>query len=97
LGELVQRGETVAEGLDLRQGECSGLAVDDVDFLRGVVHGQRQVKKIRGKHVFALPKYGKSRDVPLSEPVKLALAEHLRRYPPITVTCRGKCPAVRNK
>jgi integrase len=79
-------------GLGLRQGECFGLAVDDVDFLRGVVHVQRQVKKVRGKHVFALPKYDKSRDVPLSEPVKLALAEHLRRYPPTTVTLPWDVP-----
>ncbi len=79
-------------GLGLRQGECFGLAVDDVDFLRGVVHVQRQVKKVRGKHVFALPKYHKSRDLPLSEPVKLAFAEHLRRYPPIMVTLPWDVP-----
>jgi integrase len=88
-GALHPRFEVTVDlgaGLGLRQGECFGLAVDDVDFLRGVVHIQRQVKKVRGKHVFALPKYDKTRKVPLSEPVKLALAEHLRRYPPITVT-----------
>lgn len=80
-------------GLGLRQGECFGLAVDDVDFLRSVVHVQRQVKKVRGRHVFALPKYDKTRHVPLSEPVKLALAEHLRRYPPITVTLPWEVPS----
>ncbi|MGH3780692.1 MAG: tyrosine-type recombinase/integrase [Pseudonocardiaceae bacterium] len=79
-------------GLGLRQGECFGLAVDDIDFLRGVVHVQRQVKYVRGKHAFAPPKYGKTRDVPLSEPVNLALAEHLRRYPPITVTLPWEVP-----
>ncbi|TDV52465.1 tyrosine-type recombinase/integrase [Actinophytocola oryzae] len=76
----------LAAGIGLRQGECFGLAVEDVDFLRGVVHVRRQVKTVRYKHVFALPKYDKTRDVPLSEPVKLALAEHIRRYPPKEIT-----------
>jgi integrase len=76
----------MAAGIGLRQGECLGLAVEDVDFLRGVVHVRRQVKTIRYKHMFALPKYDKTRDVPLSEPVKLALAEHIRRFPPKEIT-----------
>jgi len=69
-------------GLGMRQGECFGLAVEDVDFLRGKVRICRQVKTVRYKHVFALPKYDKIREVPLAEPVKLALAEHIRRFPP---------------
>jgi integrase len=80
-------------GLGLRQGECLGLAVEDVDFLRGVVHVRRQVKTVRYKHVFALPKYDKARDIPLSEPVKLALAEHIRRFPPREVTLPWDVPA----
>lgn len=80
-------------GLGLRQGECLGLAVEDVDFLRGVMHVRRQVKTVRYKHVFALPKYDKTRDVPLSEPVKLALAEHIRRFPPKEVTLPWDVPA----
>lgn len=73
-------------GLGLRQGECFGLAAEDVDFLRGVVHVRRQVKTVRYQRVFALPKYDKTRDVPLPEPVKLALSEHIRRYPPQEIT-----------
>lgn len=76
----------LAAGLGLRQGECLGLAVEDVDFLRGVVHVRRQVKTVRFNHVFALPKYDKTRDIPMSEPVKLALAEHIRRFPPKEIT-----------
>jgi integrase len=79
-------------GLGLRQGECLGLAVDDIDFLRGVVHVNRQVKTVRYKHVFALPKYDKTRDVPLSEPVKLALSEHIRKHPPKEVTLPWDTP-----
>lgn len=79
-------------GLGLRQGECFGLAVDDIDFLRGVVHVRRQVKTVRYHRVFALPKYDKPRDIPLSEPVKLALAEHIRRFPPRSVTLPWDVP-----
>lgn len=65
---------------------------EDIDFLRGVVHVRRQVKTVRYKHVFALPKYDKTRDVPLSEPVKLALAEHIRQFPPKTITLPWDVP-----
>jgi integrase len=76
----------LAAGIGLRQGECFGLAVEDVDFLRGTVHVRRQVKTVRYKRVFALPKYDKQREIPLSEPVKLAIAAHLRHHPPHEVT-----------
>lgn len=66
----------LAAGLGLRQGECFGLALEDIDFLRGVVHVRRQVKTVRATRVFALPKYDKERHIPLPEPVKLALAAH---------------------
>lgn len=82
----------MAAGLGMRQGEVLGLAVEDVDFLRGVVHVRRQVKTVRYKHVFALPKYDKTRDVPLPEPVKLALAEHIRRFPPKEITLPWDVP-----
>ena len=42
-------------GLGLRQGEAFGLAVDDVDFLRSIVHVRRQVKILGSRQVFALP------------------------------------------
>ncbi len=85
----------LAAGIGLRQGECFGLAVEDVDFLRGVVHVRRQVKTVRYKQVFALPKYDKTRDVPLSEPVKLALAEHIRQFPPKEITLPWDTPGGR--
>jgi integrase len=72
----------LASGLGLRQGECFGLALEDVDFLRGVVTVRRQVKTVRYTRVYALPKYDKQREIPLPEPVKLALAAHLRAFPP---------------
>jgi integrase len=76
----------VAAGLGLRQGECFGLAVDDVDFLRGVVHVRRQVRIVASRLVFAPPKTGKTRDVPLPESVALRLAAHLEAWPAVAVT-----------
>ncbi|MER5650706.1 site-specific integrase [Streptosporangium sp. NPDC002524] len=77
-----------AAGLGLRQGEAFGLAVDDVDFLRGVVHVRRQVKLLGGKQerVFAPPKGGKLRDVPLPESVALRLAAHIEAVDPPELT-----------
>lgn len=83
----------MAAGIGLRQGECFGLAVEDVDFLRGVVHVRRQVKTVHYKRVLALPKYDKEREIPLSEPVKLALAEHLRAQPAHEVTLPWDVPS----
>ncbi len=73
-------------GLGLRQGEAFGLAVEDIDFLRGVVHVRRQVKILGGRQVFALPKIRKIRDVPLPESVALAVAAHLTDWPAVPVS-----------
>ncbi len=76
----------VAAGCGLRQGEVFGLAVEDVDFLSGLVHVVRQVKIIQNQFVFAPPKGGKTRDVPLAESVAFVLAEHINRFPPLDAT-----------
>jgi integrase len=68
-------------GLGLRQGEAFGLSPDDVDWLRGIVHVRRQVKLIGPHQVFGPPKYGRVRDVPLSESVKDYLAAYLAKWP----------------
>ncbi|MEU4373128.1 tyrosine-type recombinase/integrase [Pseudonocardia alni] len=83
----------LAAGLGLRQGECFGLAVDDIDFLRGVVTVRRQVKTVRNTRVFALPKYDKIREIPLPEPVKLAVAAHLERFAPDSIALPWDIPA----
>lgn len=81
----------VAAGCGLRQGEAFGLATDDVDFLGGVVHVVRQVKLLRlTRPVFAPPKGGKERDIPLPESVAFALASHLKRYPSKRITLPWK-------
>jgi integrase len=79
----------VGAGCGLRQGELFGLAVDDVDWLRGVVHVRRQIKILSARLVFALPKGGRQRDVPLAEQVALRLAVHLQAWPAVEVTLPG--------
>jgi integrase len=76
----------VGWGLGLRQGEMFGLAEEDVDWLRFWVHVRRQVKTVGNTLVLGLPKYDQVRDVPLSEPVSLRLAAHLKQWPARDVT-----------
>jgi integrase len=82
-------------GCGLRQGEIFGLAQDDIDFLRRTVHVVRQVKLIRGRLVLALPKKGKTRDVPLGSSTSEAFAEHIRLFPPAKVTLPWHEPGTR--
>lgn len=79
-------------GCGLRQGEVFGLAVDELDFLGGVVHVVRQVKMIGSHLVFAPPKGGKLRDVPLPNVTSHRLAAHITQFPPIEVTLPWKTP-----
>ena len=46
----------VGAGCGARQGEIFGLSPDDVDFDGGWLHIRRQVKRVRGRAVFGLPK-----------------------------------------
>lgn len=73
-------------GCGLRQGEIFGLPVDEVGFLTGWLHVGFQVKLINGRPVFAPPKGGKVRDVPLPQHVGRALAAHMEACPPVDVT-----------
>ncbi len=72
---------SLAAGCGLRQGEIFGLAVDDVDFDRGVVNVRRQVKLLGSRTVFARPKGKKTREVPLPESVARELKAHLVAFP----------------
>lgn len=75
----------VGAGCGLRQGEIFGLADDNIGDL-GWLYVRQQVKKVRGTLVYAPPKRGKLRDVPLAPEVLAALAEHMERFPPAEVT-----------
>ncbi|MGH3310776.1 MAG: tyrosine-type recombinase/integrase, partial [Streptomyces sp.] len=67
-------------GAGLRQGEIFGLAVEDIDFLQGTVRVERQVKEIGRSPVYAPPKGGRTREVPLAPEVGAALSAHLKAY-----------------
>lgn len=90
----------VAAGCGLRQGECFGLRVSDVDFLRRVLRVEQQVKIVGNRLVVARPKGGKVRTVPLPGVVSVELAEHLRLYPAgadgLIFTSREHLPLNRN-
>lgn len=76
----------LGSGLGLRQGEAFGLSPDDVDWLRGKVNVRRQVKIVGNRLVYALPKGGKVREVPLPASMRDELAAHLARFPAVAVT-----------
>ncbi|MGW6565026.1 tyrosine-type recombinase/integrase [Streptomyces sp. NPDC054975] len=82
----------VGGGCGLRQGEIFGLPVDEVGFLTGWLHVGYQVKMVGGRAVFAPPKRGKVRDVPLPEEVGRALAAHMKEFPPQEVTLPWETP-----
>jgi integrase len=72
-----------AAGTGLRQGECFGITVDRIDFLRRTVKVDRQLLLMPGGGpVLAPPKTEASRRiVPLPEVVVDALAAHLAQFP----------------
>jgi hypothetical protein len=76
----------IGAGLGLRQGEALGLSADDIDFEKEVVHVRRQVKTVRAKLCFALPKGCKVRDVPLPPSVARAVRQYTEEFVPVSVT-----------
>jgi integrase len=83
---------TIAAGCGLRQGEVFGLAVEDVEFLGRTLHVVRQVKMVRGKWIFALPKGRKTRNIPLPETVATELAAHITAFPPLEMRLPWETP-----
>lgn len=80
-------------GLGLRQGEIFGLSLDEVDFLRRVVHVRQQVKLYRAvTPVYGPPKAGKLRTIPLPRQVAVALAAHLEEFPAVEITLPWQAP-----
>jgi integrase len=77
-------------GCGLRQGEILGVAVDAIDFESDTLHVVQQLKLSRSKAVFAPPKGGKLRDVPLPGPVADAIRTHMKRFPPVDITLPWK-------
>lgn len=70
----------VAATAGLRQAELLGLAWDDVDLDRGLLHIRSTLHRVDGEWVLAEPKTGSGeRTVPLSEIAVEALTDHRRR------------------
>lgn len=67
-------------------------AADDIDFDGGWQHIRRQVKRIRSRLVFGLPKSDKERRVPLPVSVAHALKAHMDRCAPVTITLPWEDP-----
>ncbi|MCD9899657.1 site-specific integrase [Streptomyces sp. MT29] len=76
----------IGAGLGFRQGEALGLSAEDIDFAKEVVHVRRQVKMVRTKLCFALPKGRKVRDVPLPKSVARTIQRHMELFAPVPVT-----------
>ena len=77
---------TVGAGCGLRQGEILGLSLDDIDEDGQSLHVQRQIRVVDRTLVFALPKGGKKRRVPLSPGVHAAARAHEQAIPSAEVT-----------
>jgi len=73
---------SVGAACGLRQGEIFGLAEEDVDFDEMVIRVRRQLKKLGGEFVFALPKNDTERTVPMSDGAALLLKEHIEAVGP---------------
>ena len=66
----------------LRLGECLGLTVDRVDFLRPTIRVDRQIVAVRGSAGFSSPKTRAGvRQIPVPRAVVEMLAAHLVRFP----------------
>lgn len=77
----------IGVGAGLRQGEAFALDVDlDIDESAELIHVRRQVKRVAGKLVFAPPKTGKERPVPLPRYLAAQIRAHKAAFPPQKVT-----------
>jgi len=67
----------------LRLGECLGLTVDRVDFLRRTIRVDRQLANVAGGSGFSEPKTDAGhRNIPVPKSVVDMLAAHLAEFPP---------------
>jgi len=73
-------------GCGLRQGEIFGFSPDDIDDKKRIIRVVRQLKVVRGQLVFAPPKTGKTRDVPLPDSVRERIDAHQVSSEPVAVT-----------
>lgn len=75
-----------------REGELYGLAEDDIDFERELIHVRRQIKRIDKTWCLALPKNDQERDVPMGAATAAELRAHMAKYKPVLVTLPWEKP-----
>ncbi|MFD7294777.1 tyrosine-type recombinase/integrase [Streptomyces sp. NPDC059897] len=92
LPERWQAAVDIGAGCGLRQGEIFGLSEDEPDFESGWLTVAHQLKRIRGKYVFALPKGNKVRTTPLPDSVADALRLHTKLFAPVEITLPWRTP-----
>ncbi|MEV0274115.1 site-specific integrase [Hamadaea sp. NPDC050747] len=95
LAERYRLAVDLGVGCGMRQGEIFGLSVDDLDFGdsgSGWLQVQRQVKIVRNRLVFGLPKNDKDRRIPVSAELGKHLQAHMTRTPPLKVTLPSEVP-----
>ncbi|MBT2224444.1 tyrosine-type recombinase/integrase [Nonomuraea sp. NEAU-A123] len=86
---LLERFQAMVDlggGCGLRQGEIFAVDVDELDFDSDTLHVVQQLKYSECRLVFAPPKGGKLRDVPLPGPVADRVRAHIKRFPPVEIT-----------
>jgi integrase len=90
---LFRPSVVVGAGCGLRQGEILGLSPDDIDRERMLLTVRRQLRTVDRTLVFALPKGGKTRVVPLSPGVLERITSHIEEHPPAPTTLPWQDPA----
>ncbi|RRQ81502.1 tyrosine-type recombinase/integrase [Streptomyces griseofuscus] len=78
-------------GAGLRQGEVLGLSVDDIE--QDLIYVRRQVRIVRNRLVYSLPKGGKTRTVPLPKHLAERIADHISQFPPVEAELPWTNPA----
>lgn len=92
LPKRYQLAVTLGAGCGLRQGEVFGLSDTDIDREANMLHVVRQVTVVDNRLVFAPPKGGKERSLPLAQSVLRDIDAHMRQVEPVTVTLPWKEP-----
>lgn len=92
LPERYQALVDVGAGCGPRQGELFGLAEDAIDLDGRTLHVVRQIKFVEGHPVFALPKGGKTRDVPLPDYVAKSVTTHMDAFKLVEITLPWETP-----
>ncbi|WP_216905909.1 tyrosine-type recombinase/integrase [Nocardia noduli] len=86
LSERFKIAAMLGAGAGMRQGELLGFSAEDIDRDAQQLSIVRQLKTVKGATMFALPKGGKTRTVPLSGVLLEALDAHMKRFPPVAIT-----------